>query len=77
MFGGFWNLAFILAISHFVVTAGTCIWYFNRQVNDKTHPFLTGLWWLFRYHLGSVAFGSLILALVYVLRVIADMIHVS
>jgi Plasma-membrane choline transporter len=32
--------------------------------------------WLFRYHLGSVAFGSLLLAIVWVFQIVAEYISV-
>ena len=46
-------------------------WYFTRD--KKQIPFFTvgkSLWRCFRYHLGSLAFGSLILAIVYFIRIV-------
>jgi solute carrier family 44 (choline transporter-like protein), member 2/4/5 len=77
LFGLLWNSAFLLTCSHFIIATSTCIWYFNRKEKHKTHPVLKSVIWMVVFHLGTVAFGSLILALVYLLRLIAQYIHVS
>jgi len=33
---------------------------------------MKGLWWAFRYNLGSLAFGSMLLAIVWMIRVIFE-----
>lgn len=68
-------MAFFLSTSHFIVACSTSIWYFNRKERQATHPVLMSVWWMVRYHIGSIAFGSLILAIVYVIRITAQYIH--
>lgn len=77
LFGLLWNTAFLLTCSHFIIAASTCIWYFNRKDKHSVHPVLKSVGWMVTYHLGTVAFGSLILAIVYLFRLIAQYIHVG
>ena len=37
----------------------------------------TGIEWAFRYHFGSLAFGSLIVAIVWAIRIIFEYVSVS
>ena len=65
MFGFFWIVAFLIAIQQFTVAATAAIWYFTAQNSDAPQGgVMKGLWWAFRYHLGSLAFGSLLIAVV-------------
>lgn len=70
-FGFFWNIAFLLTLSNFIINGAVCFWYHNTS-SDVTHPITTSLWWALRYHLGTIAFGSFILAVVWILRCIAE-----
>jgi len=70
-----WNIAFLLGVSHFLLACSTAIWYFNRQDIERPNPLLRSIWWLFRYHLGSVAFGSLLLALVWAIQILVTYLH--
>lgn len=68
----FWVLFFsLLWVNAIVVAIGQCTiagavgeWYFNQDQLDKVNPVGTGLFNCFRYHLGSLAFGAFILAVV-------------
>lgn len=71
-----WNIAFMFSASQFIITCTCCIWYFAGQSDDIPNPIYKSVWWLFRYHLGSIAFGGLILAIVWLFRIIAEYIHV-
>jgi hypothetical protein len=43
----------------------SCIWYFSHGEEGQKHaPVSTSIYRAFRYHLGSLAFGSLLLAIV-------------
>ena len=70
-FGLFWNIAFLLTLSNFIINGAVCFWYHNASSNVE-HPITTSLWWALRYHLGTIAFGSFILAIVWILRTIAE-----
>ena len=67
LFGLFWISAFISALNQFVIASTACIWYFEQSdlVPEKTHlPVVKSFYRAFRYHLGSLAFGSLIIAII-------------
>ena len=79
MFGMFWIVAWIIAIQIFVVAACVCMWYFGGHGSDigdnnsKAGVCLaTG--WAFRYHLGSLAWGAFLVALITTIRVIFEYI---
>ena len=68
-----WNIAFINYLGTFIIACACCIWYFNGSSDSSSYfprPILTSCWWAFRYHLGSIAFGALILAIVWVIQII-------
>ena len=73
-FGAFWITAFLVAANEFVVIVSTCTWYFSRKdiPDDDGIPgdsdVYKGFWWSVRYHVGSIAFGSFILAVVWTIR---------
>jgi hypothetical protein len=75
-FGFLWNTAMILSMSNFVITSATCIWYHNNH-EDGGHPISKSFFMAFRYHFGTLAFGSFILAVVWVLRIIAEYVNVT
>ena len=80
LFGFFWIMAFIISCNEFVVIVSAITWYYS----DKTEPdddgipgdsdVKVGFWWSFRYHMGSLAFGSFILAIVWIIRFIFEYI---
>jgi hypothetical protein len=69
VFALLWINAFILAWATFVTASAACIWYFNHGHPDsKIAPIRTSLWRSIFYHMGSLAFGSLILAVIQAIR---------
>lgn len=60
----FWIIQFIIACQHMVVAGAVSSWYFTRNKNDLTFPLLRSTCYLLKYHLGSAAYGSLIINLV-------------
>lgn len=64
VFGLFWINAFIIGVSQFVIAFACVNWYFT-QANDTlgSGTVLKGVWVTFRYHLGTIAFGSLLIAI--------------
>ncbi|KAI9221283.1 plasma-membrane choline transporter-domain-containing protein [Blastocladiella britannica] len=71
VFGFFWSWAFVLGVWQTTIAGAIASWYWCR---DKTQlparPIASALYRCFRYHLGSIAFGSLIIAIVQTVRVI-------
>jgi solute carrier family 44 protein 1 (choline transporter-like protein)/choline transporter-like protein 2/4/5 len=70
LFGGLWGAAFISACNQFIIASAACIWYFsprsvdNENDKDVDAAITKSVWRLFRYHLGSLAFGSFLVAVV-------------
>lgn len=72
IFSLLWNVAFINYIAVFIIGCACCIWYFNPDPDSPGYfkrPILTSCWWAFRYHLGSLAFGAFILAVVWAIQI--------
>ena len=65
-FGLLWNVAFINYMTIFIVACCVAIWYFTYDNPDSRprFPICRSLWWAFRYHLGSLGFGALLLAII-------------
>lgn len=91
LFNVLWMVSFFLASSHFIVTCSACLWYSNQLETDRKNKngkkglsdkgelscVLKSIRWLLRYHLGSIAFGSLILALVWAAIIISEYLIVN
>jgi len=69
-FSFLWNNAFLVALGQLVIAGACGIWFFTPHAEGKTKPRAVrgALWMAFRYHLGSLAFGSLIIAIVQFIR---------
>lgn len=53
-----------------------CVWYFTSSSDTRGKgSILKGLGWLFRYHMGSLAFGSLLLALVWAAIIVFEYLN--
>jgi len=71
LFGLLWFNAFVLAACQFVIASTTALWYFSQGTGQNAPKTVrTSLKRLFRYHFGSIAFGSLILAIIQMIRLI-------
>ena len=69
----FWINAFIMGMCQIMIAGSACIWYF--EVNSDTGGKGTvgrAIWWAFRYHMGSVAFGAALIAICQLIRVIFE-----
>ncbi|XP_026725806.1 CTL-like protein 2 isoform X1 [Trichoplusia ni] len=73
--GFFWTMFFISGVSDMMLASTFSTWYWTYNKRDL--PFFTltsGIYRTLRYHLGTVAFGALIIAIVRVIRVILEYI---
>ena len=68
LFAGLWTNAFIMAINQFILASTAAIWYFSPDKNQVHRPVSRSIYRAIRYHLGSLAFGSLLLAIVKIKR---------
>ena len=70
LFATLWCNALIGAAGIFVIASACCMWYYNHGANESLDsPIFRSFFMIFRYHLGSLAFGSFILAIVQFLQV--------
>lgn len=76
VFGLFWVGAFIIGMCQFVIAFCTVEWYFSC-IGDKTGDasVLKAIKWVFRYHLGSIAFGALIIAIMQMIKLMFEYIR--
>jgi len=71
LFGLLWVNAFVIAATQFIMASSACLWYFSQGTGQAASGTVgTSVKRLFRYHFGSIAFGSLILAIVQMIRII-------
>ena len=72
-FGLFWINAFLEACVSFLIIVAASTWYFSHATDrEGSAEVYKGFKWIWRYHLGSLAFGSLILAIVQLIRTIFE-----
>uniref|UniRef100_A0A2A4K4L2 Choline transporter-like protein n=1 Tax=Heliothis virescens TaxID=7102 RepID=A0A2A4K4L2_HELVI len=75
LLGFFWTMFFISGVSDMMLASTFSTWYWTFQKKDL--PFFTltsGIFRTLRYHMGTVALGALIIAIVRVIRVILEYI---
>lgn len=73
LFGYLWLNAFLIGIAQFVISATAAIWYFTSTSDSNgSGSTMKGFYWAFRYHLGSIAFGSFLIALIQFIRIIFE-----
>lgn len=67
-----WFTQLIFDCQHFVIAGTICSWYFTRNKEKLNSPVLKSFYHLIRFHLGSVCFGSMIITIVKVIRIIVQ-----
>jgi len=76
LFFGLWLLAFMISLNVFVIASASVIWYFQQGdgqeegSKSKKNPCCTGYRWALGIHMGSIAFGSFILAVVWAIQIV-------
>lgn len=74
IFGCLWTMAFLLSCNEFVIVVSAATWYFSNKdlPDDDGIPgdaeVWKGFYWIPLYHFGSIAMGSLLIALVWGIR---------
>lgn len=66
----FWMSQFIIGCQHMVVAGSVAKWFFTRNKSQLGWPIVNSFKLLTRYHLGTVALGSLIIALMKLIRLV-------
>jgi len=72
-FGLFWVNSMLDACASFIIIVAVCTWYFSHGSEvEGVAQVGKGFKWIWRFHCGSLALGSLILAIVQVIRYIFE-----
>uniref|UniRef100_A0A0N5BAG2 Choline transporter-like protein 5 n=1 Tax=Strongyloides papillosus TaxID=174720 RepID=A0A0N5BAG2_STREA len=77
LFGFFWLSCFVSSF-HDMVLAGTFAsyyWAYNKKKDVPTFPLLSSITRTIRFHVGSLAIGSLLVAIVKFIKVILEWLH--
>lgn len=74
LFGLLWTNQFINGFGYLVIAHSVGQYYWTRglRADMTTFPVLTGLWVAARYHMGSVAFGAFIVAVIQFVRLLLE-----
>lgn len=70
----FWMVNFCIALGEMALAGAfaSYYWAFEKPRDIPTFPLLSSVWRCFRYHLGTLAFGSLIIAIIQIIRVLLE-----
>ena len=71
-FGLLWINAFFIAMFQFTVAVAAATWYFSYGTDHSGAKICKGICWGMTYHAGSLAFGSFLLALIWLIRIIFE-----
>ena len=71
LFLGLWTINFVLALSEMTMAGGFASWYwaFDKSKDIPTFPIAGALWRSLRYHIGTLAFGALIITIIQMIRI--------
>lgn len=73
LFGYLWLNAFIMSCLIFVIAATCGQWYFSCNADSNgSGSIFRSIYWVVRYHLGSLAMGAFLIALVQFIRIIFE-----
>ncbi|XP_041370710.1 choline transporter-like protein 2 [Gigantopelta aegis] len=69
-----WILNFIIALGQMVLAGAfaSYYWAYEKPKDIPAFPLAASLWRTVRYHLGSIAFGSLIIAIIQLIRIFLE-----
>lgn len=66
-----WNCLFVAHLTQYLISAAAAHWYYK---SPSRHPVCRSLGWMICYHLGSIAFGSLVLSFMAIFRVFMQLL---
>ena len=76
LFYFFWICAFLVASAQYVLIVAVCSWYFTENTDRRgDFSIMRGYHWLWRYNIGSVLFGSFLIALITMVQVIFEYVE--
>ena len=72
----FWITAFIVAATQYILIVAVVSWYFTENAETRGNfSLLRGYWWSIRYNIGSLLFGSFIIAVIWMIRTVFEYIN--
>ena len=74
VFALLWGISFNFSQETFSIAAMSSSWYFHRHDNSHLSP-LTPVSWSFTYHVGTLAFGSLLIAILWMIQLVLSYIY--
>jgi len=79
LFGLLWVIAFIICVQQFMIAACTCMWYYTGQGEEMSDsPYGVSVYkafsWAMWYHIGSIAMGSFLIAVITMIRIVFEYI---
>lgn len=75
IFGSIWIFCYIVSCHEFVIASCVSMWYFCREKKSLSFPILKSIYRLIRFHLGSIALGSFLVALLKMVRLVLAIIE--
>jgi len=76
VFGFLWITQFCIACQHLVIAGSVAGWYFSKDKSSVgLSTILSAFYRLLRFHLGTAAFGSLIIAIIQMIRLVLKYIE--
>jgi solute carrier family 44 (choline transporter-like protein), member 1 len=72
-----WFVQFLFGCQDFVIAGSVSKWFFTRNKTKISFPVIVSFGHLIRYHLGSICFGSLLIAIVQFVRITLKLIEVN
>lgn len=73
----FWMTQFVIGCQHMIIAGAVATWFFTRNKSNLDSPVCGSIQHLVRYHLGTVALGSFLIAVVQFVRVLFQALEVS
>jgi len=71
LFGIFWIWSFVSDLTGFVSMVAAATYYFDSNAQKDGHADIKlGLYFVYKYHLGSIAFGSIVIPLIALLKML-------
>lgn len=73
LFGMFWGVFFFAAFIEIVLAGAFASWYWTMPKSQlESSPLMNSFKRAFRFHLGTIAFGSLIITIIRIIRLLLD-----
>ncbi|CAG9856183.1 unnamed protein product [Phyllotreta striolata] len=66
----FWSTQFIIGIQYMVIAGAVAKWYWSKNKENLGSPIADSASIVFKFHLGSIAFGSLVITIIAIIRAV-------